>query len=94
MLKGLADVEALHIPRHRDAKLNELSKQILMLLPLLLLLLLLVYVFRHMSIRGHEVPPHNYIARTCSRSSSRSSRCSSIKICFGSSFSLTSLSLW
>ena len=35
----------LNIPRHRDVKLNELPKQILMLLPLLLLLLLLLYVF-------------------------------------------------
>ena len=42
----LADVKALNIPRHRDVKLNELPKQILMLLPLLLLLLLL-YVCHH-----------------------------------------------
>ena len=34
----------LNILRHRDVKLNELLKQILMLLPLLLLLLLLLYV--------------------------------------------------
>ena len=45
MLRGLADVKALYIPRHRDVKLNELPKQILMLLPLLLLLLLLLYVY-------------------------------------------------
>ena len=41
----LADVKALNIPRQRDVKLNELAKQILMLLPLLLLLLRLLYVF-------------------------------------------------
>ena len=35
---------ALNIPRHWDVKLNELPKEILMLLPLLLLLLLLLYV--------------------------------------------------
>ena len=39
------DVKALNIPRQRDVKLNELAKQIFMLLPLLLLLLLLLYVF-------------------------------------------------
>ena len=58
MLRGLADVKvlniqmhwdvkvhvALTIPRHWDVKLNELPKEILMLLPLLLLLLLLLYV--------------------------------------------------
>ena len=37
----LADVKAHDIPGQRDVKLNELAKQILMLLPLLLLL----YVF-------------------------------------------------
>ena len=34
----LADVKALNIHRQVDVKLNELAKQILMLLPLLLLL--------------------------------------------------------
>ena len=38
------DVKGLNIPQHRDVKLNELPKQIFMLLPLLLLLLLLLYV--------------------------------------------------
>ena len=32
----LVDVKGLNIPRHRDVKLNELPKQIFMLLPLLL----------------------------------------------------------
>ena len=44
MLRGRRDVKALNIPRQRDVKLNDLAKQILMLLPLLLLLLLLLYV--------------------------------------------------
>ena len=58
MLRGSVDVKALNIhrhwdvnvhvalniPRHWDVKLNELPKEILMLLPLLLLLLLLLYV--------------------------------------------------
>ena len=58
MLRGSADVKALNIQRHWDVnvhvalnihrhwdvKLNELPKEILMLLPLLLLLLLLLYV--------------------------------------------------
>ena len=44
MLRARRDVKALNIPRQRDVKLNELSKQIFMLLPLLLLLLLLLYV--------------------------------------------------
>ena len=58
MLRGSADVKALsihrhwdvkvhvalNIPRQWDVKLNELPKEILMLLPLLLLLLLLLYV--------------------------------------------------
>ena len=52
----LADVKALNIPRQRDVKLNELAKQILMLLPLLLLLLLLLYVLYHVLIRGREAP--------------------------------------
>ena len=46
-MRAHRDVKAyvgLNIPRHRDVKLNELPKQILMLLPLLLLLLLLLYV--------------------------------------------------
>ena len=38
------DVKALSTPWQRGAKLNELPKQIFMLLPLLLLLLLLLYV--------------------------------------------------
>ena len=56
MLRGSADVKALNIqrhwdvnvhvalniPRHWDVKLNELPKEILMLLPLLPLLLLLM----------------------------------------------------
>ena len=40
----LVDAKALNIPGQRDVKLNDLAKQILMLLPLLLLLLLLIYV--------------------------------------------------
>ena len=39
-----SDVKALNIHRQVDVKLNELAKQILMLLPLLLLLLLLLCV--------------------------------------------------
>ena len=38
------DHVAHNIPRHRDVLLNELPKQIFMLLPLLLLLLLLLHV--------------------------------------------------
>ena len=38
------DHVAHDIPRRMDIELNELPKQILMLLPLLLLLLLLLYV--------------------------------------------------
>ena len=49
----LVDVKALNIPepgmltpsRQRDVKLNELAKQILLLLPLLLLLLLLYVLY-------------------------------------------------
>ena len=44
MLRSHLDVKALNIHRQMDVKLNELAKQILMLLPLLLLLLLLLYV--------------------------------------------------
>ena len=36
MLRGRGDVKALNIPRQGDVKLNELPKQIFMLLPLLL----------------------------------------------------------
>ena len=43
-IRMLSDVEALNIHRQMDVELNELAKQILMLLPLLLLLLLLLYV--------------------------------------------------
>ena len=39
-----------------DVELNELPKQIFMLLPLLLLLLLLLYVLYHVLIRGREAP--------------------------------------
>ena len=45
------DVKALNIHRQMDVKLNELAKQILMLLPLLLLLLLLLYVLYHVLTR-------------------------------------------
>ena len=108
MLRGSADVKALNIqrhwdvkvhvalniPRHWDVKLNELPKEILMPLPLLLLLLLLLYVLNHVLIYGGaKRPPYNYVVSTYSRSSSRSSRGSSIKICFANSFSLTSLCL-
>ena len=61
--------------------------ELLLDLLLLLLLLLLLYVFNHVLIQGREAPPYNYVVSTYSRSSSRSSRGSSIKICFGSSFS-------
>ena len=44
MLRGQGDVKAINIPRQGDVKLNDLAKQILMLLPLLLLLLILLYV--------------------------------------------------
>ena len=53
----MLNFKALSIPRQRDAKLNELPKQIFMLLPLLLLLLLLLYVLYHVLIRGREAPP-------------------------------------
>ena len=63
---------------------------LLLLLELLLLLLLLLYAFYHVLIRGREAPPNNYVINTYmySRSSSRSSRGSSIEICFGNSFNL------
>ena len=86
----MLEVMALNIPRQGDVKLNELAKQILLLLPLLLLLLLLLYVLYHVLIRGREAPLCNYVVSTYSRSSSRSSRGSSIKVCFAKSFSLTS----
>ena len=47
----LRDVKDHNIPGQRDVKLNELAKQILMLLPLLLLLLLLLYVLYHVLTR-------------------------------------------
>ena len=78
MLRGSADVEALNIqrhwdvkvhvalniPRHWDVKLNELPKEILMLLPLLLLLLLLLYVLYHVLVQGREATPYNYEVET------------------------------
>jgi len=51
MLRRSADVRALNIHRQVDVKLNELAKQILLLLPLLLLLLLLLYVLYHVLTR-------------------------------------------
>ena len=68
-----SDHVAHNIHLHRDVLLNELPKQIFMLLPLLLLLLLLLYVLYHVLIRGREAPPYNYVVSTYSRSSSRSS---------------------
>ena len=59
---------ALNIPRQRDVKMNDLAKQILMLLPLLLLLLLLLYVLYDVLIRGHEAPHYNYVVSTYCRS--------------------------
>ena len=47
----LGCVKAHDIRGQRDVKLNELTKQILMLLPLLLLLLLLLYVLYHVLTR-------------------------------------------
>ena len=94
MLRGQRDVKAHNIPGERDVKLNELAQQILMLLPLLLLMLLLLYVHDHLLIQRRFVPPYNYVGNTYSRSSSRSSRGSSIKIWFGSSFSSASTSCW
>ena len=44
MLRGQRDVQAHNIPGHRDVKLNELAKQISMLLPLLLMSPLFLYV--------------------------------------------------
>ena len=49
--KGWRDAKALSNLRHRNAKLNELPKQIFMLLPLLLVLLLLPYVRYHVLTR-------------------------------------------
>ena len=43
-IRILADVKALNIHRQVNVKLNELAKQILLLLPLLFLLLLLLHV--------------------------------------------------
>ena len=43
-IRMLAHGKALNIHRQVDVKLNELAKQILMLLPMLLLLLLLLHV--------------------------------------------------
>ena len=92
MLRGSADVKALNIQRHWDVnvhvalnihrhwdvKLNELPKEILMLLPLLLLLLLLLYVLYHVLIRGREAPPYNYVMNnTYSRSINSISRSNS-----------------
>ena len=54
MLRSQVDVKALNIHLQVDVKLNELAKQILLLLPLLLLLLLLLYVLYHVLIRGRE----------------------------------------
>ena len=52
MLSSLRDVKGLNIPQHRDVKLNELPKQIFMLLPLLLHWL----YFLH---SGGHAPPQN-----------------------------------
>ena len=68
--------------------LELLPELLLEQLLLLLLLLLLLYVFHHLLIQGLEAPPYNYVINTYSRSSSRSSRGRSIKICFGNSFNL------
>ena len=92
MLRCRRHVKALNIHRQVDVKLNELAKQILLLLPLLLLLYDIVLY--HVLIQGGEAPLYNYVYITYSRSSSRSSRGSSIKICFANSFSLTSICLW
>ena len=94
MLRGQVDVKALNIHRQVDVKLNELAKQILLMLPLLLLMLLLLYVLYHVLIQGGEAPLYNHAYSTYSRSSIRGSRGSSSKICFANSFSLTSTCLW
>ena len=60
---------------------------LLLVLFLLPLLVLLLYVLSHVLIWGREALPYNYVVNTYSRSSIRSSRGSSIKIGFGSSFS-------
>ena len=57
------DVKALNIHLQVDVKLNELAKQILLLLPLLLLLLLLLYVLYHVLIQGGEAPLYNYVVK-------------------------------
>ena len=63
---------------------EKIAKIALELLGLLLeLLVLLLYAFYHVLIWGREAPPYNYVVSTYSRSSSRSSRGGSIKICFG-----------
>ena len=66
-------------------KIAKMSLELLELLLQLLLerLLLLRYAFNHVLTRGREAPPYNYVVNTYSRSS----RGSSIKICFCSSFS-------
>ena len=76
-------------PVKQNVKLNALAKQILMLLPLLVLLLPPLHVLYHVLIRGRFAPPYNYVVSTYSRSSRRSSRGNSIKICCANSFSLT-----
>ena len=43
---GSVDVNAINIARRMDVKLNELAKQILMLLPLLLLMYVLTVILR------------------------------------------------
>ena len=53
MLRGQVDVKALNIHRQVDVKLNELAKQILLLLPLLLLL----YLLYHVLTQGREAAP-------------------------------------
>ena len=52
----LADVKTHNIPGQRDVELNELAKQILMLLPLLLLLLLLMYILYLVLLRECKAP--------------------------------------
>ena len=56
------DVKALDIHRQMDVKLNELAKQILMLLPLLLLLHVLTCTY-HVVIGGRFAPPYKYMAK-------------------------------
>ena len=59
MLRGSIDVKGLNVHKLMDVKLNELPKQILMLLPLLLLLLLLLYVLYNVLIRDRKAPSDN-----------------------------------